>query len=445
MTNSKVESNNEQTASAVFLAGSRRLTLLGTGLIGATLGLFGLWAALAPLDEGVVSPGVVQLQSKRKPIQHPATGVIDVVYVKEGDFVKAGTPLVQLDDTQVDAAYLAARSQFLALMAAESRLRAEGSGALMISFDPILELEENRGASSELMAHEKSMFVARKAALAADVSVLQQSVLGSRDQQRALAAQLEGLKNQGTILAEQLKASRRLAEEGFISRTKLLDEERVTVDMSARHNELLGNLDRARTSTVELQLRIAQRQRDFAREVSTSAVEVRRDIAVAAEKLAAAKAELKRTKIVSPVDGMVVGLAIQAHGAVVPEGVKIMDIVPLHDRLLIEAHVSPDVIDRVHVGLPADVRFSSFSDLPWLAIEGRVLSISADRIEAGADRPPYFLALVEIAPAGLQKLGRHRIQPGMAADVIIKTGERTLLAYLIKPLSRRVAGAMTER
>ena len=424
---------------------TRRLVWIGAFVIIGARGSFALWAALAPLDEGVVAPGVVQTEARRKPIQHPVTAVIQKVFVKEGELVRAGSALVQLDNAQVSANYLAARSQFLALKARQSRLGAEGEGLKEVRFDASLTTDDHRAAAAEYMEREKNLFSTRKALLAADISVLEQSILSAREQGKALSAQLDGRRAQQGMVAEQVKSSRDLTQAGFISRNKMLDEERVASEIGAQVSELSANVARSGTQQTELRLRIAQRQREFAKDVDESAAEVRKELGNISERLAAARTELGRSTIVSPADGMVVGLAIQAAGAVVPEGVKIMDIVPMNEKLVIEAHIPPDVIDRIRPGLSADVRFPGFPEMPFLAIDGRVLSVSADRIEETPNRPPYFLARVEITADGLRKLGQRRLQPGMSADVVIKTGARTLAAYMLKPLMRRLSAAMTEQ
>lgn len=423
---------------------TKRLTAIGAFVIVGALGSFGLWAGLAPLDEGVVASGVVQTESRRKPIQHPTTAVIEKVFVKEGELVRAGSTLVQLDNAQVAANYLSAQALFLALKARQSRLGAESDGMSEVRFDPALASEDNRAVAMEYIERERKLFSTRKALLAADIMVLKQSILSAREQENALAAQLDGRRAQQSMIAEQIKSSRDLTRAGFISRTKLLDEERVAAEVGAQVSELSANVARSRTQMTELSLRIAQRQREFAKEVDDDAAQVRKELGSVAERLAATRTELGRTRIVAPTDGMVVGLAIQAAGAVVPEGMKIMDIVPVNEQLVIEAQVSPDVIDRIQPGLHADVRLPGFPEMPFLAIDGRVLSVSADRIEETAGRPPHFLARVEITPEGIKKLGGRRLQPGMAAEVVIKTGARTLVAYLLKPLVRRLSAAMTE-
>lgn len=423
---------------------NRRLIRLGCGVILAAFGVFGVWAAVAPLDEGVLAPAVVQTEAKRKPIQHPVTAVIAKVFVKEGEKVRAGAPLVQLDDAQVSASFLAAQSQYLALKATESRLGTESVRAREITFAPELLQPDIASAAREYIERENKLFATRRAALAADISVLEQSVRSAREQERAYEAQLKGRKGQAELIEQQLKSTRELAAAGFVSRNKLLDDERVAVDVTSQVAELAANVDRSRASIVELTLRIAQRQREFERDVDSSAADVRKELGSARERLTGAAAELRRSRIVSPTDGTVVGLAIQSPGAVVPEGTRIMDIVPEHEGLVLEAQVPTEVVDRIHAGLPADVRFTAFPDLPFLAVEGRVLSVSADRIEGVGDRPAHFLARVDLTRKGLQELGARKLQPGMAAEVLIKTGERSLLAYLLKPLLRRTAGAMTE-
>lgn len=427
-------------------ARTRRIIVTGVAVLGSFVALLVAWSLLAPLDEGVVAPGVVQLETKRKPIQYPSTAVIERVLVREGQAVRAGQLLAQLDDAQARASQQATLAQVLALQATEARLAAEAAGATSVSFDASLTQGEHAATAAGFVQRERRLFEARRQALAADLSVLRQSIVASQEQERALRAQLEGRRTQQGMVGEQIASNRKLAGDGFISRNRLLDDERLLAELNAQVSELQANVERARSNVAELELRVSQRQRDYAREVDTQAADVRRELAVARERLSAADAELRRTRVLSPVDGTVVGLALQSRGAVVPEGGKLMDIVPERENLVIEAHVPPEVIDRVHAGLKADVRFIGFSDLPFLAIEGEVISISGDRLEEpGGNRPPFYLARIQVTPQGLKHLGPRPIQPGMPVEVVVRTGQRTVLAYLAKPLLRRVSAAMTER
>jgi protease secretion system membrane fusion protein len=168
-----------------------------------------------------------------------------------------------------------------------------------------------------------------------------------------------------------------------------------------------------------------------------------------AEKLKALQEELTRTQVRSPVSGQVVGLQFQTVGSVVQPGQKILDVVPLNEGLLLEAKIVPYLIDKVHAGQVADVRFSSFANSPLLAVEGRIESISSDLLteaNMNPDQPgaSYYLARIVITPEGLKKLGHHVLQPGMPVQIVIKTGERSLLTYLLHPLIKRLAAALKE-
>jgi protease secretion system membrane fusion protein len=195
-----------------------------------------------------------------------------------------------------------------------------------------------------------------------------------------------------------------------------------------------------------MRLRIAQRKSEYIREVSSQLADVRREVQANQERLVAITAELGRTQIRSPVDGQVVALALSNVGGVVTPGQKLMDIVPRDESLLLDAQVPPMVIDRVKVGDMAEVRFSSFANAPTLVVHGKVVSLSRDAVSdqiAGVAHT-YFLARVEITPEGMKALGDRVLKPGMQAETLIKTGERSLLNYLLHPFTKRVAAAMTE-
>jgi protease secretion system membrane fusion protein len=314
--------------------------VLRVGMI-ALVGGFGgflLWAALAPLDEGVPAPAIVAVDTQRKMVQHQTGGMISKVLVREAQDVKAGQVLIELDDAYVRARYEA--------------LEEEGRGAL---------------------------------------------------------AQLEGKRAQHKLILEQLAGTRELAKDGYLPRNKLLEEERVAAELGS--------------SVLALEASCGKLKRN----------------------ISAARTELDRSLIRAPVSGKVVGLMMQTVGGVVPPGGRIMDIVPAGELLVLEAQVPPHLVDRMRVGMPVDIRFSGFSDMPNLFVDGRLSSISADRLTDPASRAPYFLARVEVTPAGLEKMGTRLIQPGMAANVILKTGRRTMLNYLMAPLVRRVAMSFNER
>jgi protease secretion system membrane fusion protein len=280
--------------------------------------------------------------------------------------------------------------------------------------------------------------------LQGEQSILEQTQRASQEAMRGLTAQLEGKQSQLKIVREQLVGTRELAKEGYLPRNRLFDEERLAAELTAAVGELTANIARTRQSLVEIEFRIAQLKREFLKEVETQLAETRREADVAAERWRTTREELARTEIRSPAEGHVVGLAAHTVGGVIAPGARIMDVIPRGVALTLEARVEPHLIDRIRADLPADVRFSVFPDDPTLVAEGRVLSVSADLVYEQPNTPPYYLARVAVTPEGMKALAGRQLQPGMPAEVIIKTGERTLLQYLLAPLIRRVSTSFRE-
>jgi len=346
---------------------------------------FLVWAAFAPLDEGVPSQGVVSIATRSKVVQHLRGGTVESVHVKEGQFVDKGDVLISLESSEVNARYEDVRQRYLGLRAAESRLIAEQNGAREISFHEDLLHDPDQVLVDLQVQNQTKLFVSR---------------------QRFLS-----------ILKEQLASIRGLVKDGYAP----LDQQR------------------------ELEKKIAEMQVDTASEMARVRLEVEAD----AEKLKALSEELSNTEIRSPVAGQVVGLEVQTVGAVITPGEKIMEIVPLDENLIVEVKIMPHLIDKVHAGLLADVRFSSFSHSPQLVVEGRIESVSNDlltepRMNPAQPGSSYYLARILITPDGLKKLGDRQLQPGMPVESIIKTGERSFLTYLLHPLIKRVSASMKE-
>jgi protease secretion system membrane fusion protein len=252
---------------------------------------------------------------------------------------------------------------------------------------------------------------------------------------------------QRRLITEQLGNIKGLVADGYAPRNQQLDLERQQAEVTTALTDLQGSQARARQAVAELRQRAQVRQQEYRRESEAQLAEVTREVQSDQSRYAAIKEELARTEIRSPAAGQVVGIAYQTVGGIIPPGQRLMDVVPDKDSLLLEAHVPPHLIDAVRPDLPADVRFSAFAHSPQLVVQGRVKSVSGDLLTEQTAMGPvsYFLARVEITPEGMSKLGRHQMQPGMPAEVIIRTGERTVLTYLLHPLTRRVAASMKEQ
>ena len=424
---------------------TRSTIRLGFWVLLVGFGLFLIWAAWAPLDEGVVAPSTVSIEARKNTIQHMQGGVIREVLVNEGQMVKRGDVLAELDDGATRAGYEAIRQNYLSQRASESRLLAEVTDAPKITFHPDLLVKDDPVAAQH-MAAQQQLFASRRAAQAAELGAANQSIAGLEKQIAGMGRMLESRHAQAALQLRQASNVRQLADEGFAPRNQALQLEQGSAELRTNMADLETSIQRTQSAIAETRLRIAQRRQEYLKEVSAQLADVRREVQANQERLVAITGELGRTQIKAPVDGQVVGLTMSSLGGVVSPGQRLMDIVPVGQALVLDAKVPPAVIDRIKQGDATEVRFSSFANTPTLVVEGKVMSLSHDVI---SEQVPggvisFYLARVEITPAGMKALGPRALQPGMQAEVLIKTGERTLLAYLLHPLTKRIAAAMIE-
>lgn len=425
---------------------TRKPIRLGFWVLIVGFGAFLLWAALAPLDEGVAAPATVSIETRRKTIQHLNGGVVRQVLAREGQLVKAGDVLVELDEAVTRANFESIRQNYMAQRAAESRLLAEQFEKPAIEFHPDLIAAANDPLVKQHMATQTQLFNARRSALAAEMSGVRELIKGYEAQIAGLSGMLASRRAQAGYQAEQLKSVAELSREGYAPRNQALQLEQGQAELRSTIADLEANMLRAGQSIAELRMRMTQRRQEYHKEEGAQLADVRREVQAGQDKLKAITDELGRTQIKSPVDGQVVGLQISSVGGVVTPGQKLMDVVPKGEALLVDAKIPTHVIDRVSAGDEAEVRFSGFANSPQLVLDGKVLTLGGDAVTEtqGVQTITYYLARVEVTPAGLKKLGDRVMQPGMPAEVLVKTGERSLLTYLLHPLTKRVAAAMKE-
>ncbi|MBI2769664.1 MAG: HlyD family type I secretion periplasmic adaptor subunit [Burkholderiales bacterium] len=417
---------------------------IGLWALAIGFGGFLLWAAFAPLDEGVPSSGVVALDTKRKPVQHQSGGIVKDVLVGEGSRVKEGQVLIRLDPAVAQANYEATRQRYLGLRATQSRLTAEQAGATAISFHPDLQSAAQDPMIRQQMLTQDQLFQSRRSSLRADLQGIEEGVKGQEALVEAYKSMGGNRRNQLALVTEELNNTRSLVKDGYAPRNRQLELERMVAELNSSNAELLGNVTRAQRAIGELRQRAIQRQQDYRKEIEGQLAEVARDVQSEEGKYLALKADLERIEIKSPAAGQVVGLAFQAAGGVIQPGQKLMDIIPENEPLVLETRVPPHMIDRVHAGLPVDVRFTAFAHSPQLVVHGKVSSVSGDLLSDPQTGAPYFLARAVVTPDGLKQLGGRQLQPGMPVEVVFTTGQRTMLTYLLNPLTKRVAAAMKE-
>jgi len=419
---------------------------IGMWALALGFGGFLLWASFAPLDEGVAASGTVAIDTHRKSVQHLTGGIVKEVLVREGDVVKEGQVVMKPDQAVARANFEAERQRYLSLRATQSRLIAEQTCAKTIQWHPDLVAAKDDPIIRAQMSTQEQLMNARRGGLAADLQSLNENIQGQEGLIVSYQGMVENRKNQLALVDEELKNTRGLVSDGYAPRNRQLELERMTADSKASLAELQGNIVRARQAISEMRQRAISLRQQYSKETEGLMADVSRDVQGESEKVFALKNDLARTEIRSPAEGQVVALAMQTPGGVVQAGQKLMDIVPKDEPLLLEAKVPPHVIDRVHAGLPVDIRFSSFAHSPTLVVDGKVLSVSGDLITEpqGNSAVSYYLARVAVTPEGVKQLGHRTMQPGMPVEVIFRTGERTLFKYLIGPLTKRMAASMKE-
>lgn len=418
---------------------------IGYRVLGFGLGIFLLWAAFAPLDEGVPAHGTVMLDTKRKAVQHQYGGIVSEVLVREGQMVQEGETLIRLDTANMKAQHASIKQNYMALRAFEGRLLTEQLGKSSIDFHPDLLAASDETFVKQHMDNQSSLLLARQRSLEAELKAIEESIQGQQSILQGLREVLPHRREQLRLLREELKGIQDLVAEGYAPRNRQSELERQQAEISANLADLQGNIARTSNAIAELRLRSIQRRQEYQKEVDGQLADVRRQVEADAEKLRAATADLGRTEIKAPTTGQVVGLAVQTVGGVVQPYSTLMDIVPENEALLVEVHVPPHLIDRINVNDLVDVRFNNFSHTPQLVVEGKLVSLSHDLLsDPRGQIPPYYLARAAVTPAGMEVLGKRVMQPGMPAEVVIKTGHRSMLTYLLHPLIKRVASSLTE-
>jgi protease secretion system membrane fusion protein len=413
-------------------------------LLIAGFGGFMVWAATAPLDAGVPSPGTVVVSGNRKAVQPLVGGKIAELAVKDGDVVKAGQVLVRLDGTQARSQFDMARGQWFTTAAVEARLIAERTSRAQIEFPDRLRQEGSDPRAANAMALQGELFATRRRSLENDLNVLRESIRGLEAQLQGIDESSRARREQARLLNEEIERQRDLVKDGFLARNRLSEQERALAAVMGAIAEDAGNLGRTRQQIAELRARMLAREQEYRKEIESQLTDVQRDSSALSSRLQALEFELVNTEIRSPSEGIVVGLAVHTIGGVVPAGSPMMEIVPVDEPLKIDAQIAPHLIDKVRPGLDVDILFPAFQQATTPHVPGRVAQVSADVLVDPKQGIQYFKASVEVTPEGMKQLRHHQIRAGMPAEVFVRTGERTMLNYLLKPLADRLNRALTE-
>ncbi|GAB4255509.1 MAG: HlyD family type I secretion periplasmic adaptor subunit [Methylomicrobium sp.] len=416
---------------------------IGFAIILITFGIFGVWGYFAPIDSSALAPGVVTVKSYKKTVQHLDGGIVAKILARDGALVEEGQDLIILDDTQTKAQLEIVKGQYITLLALVARLQSERDNASNVIYpDKLADHSDPRVI--EAKQTESHVFEARKNTYEGEISVLRKRVNQIASKIKGLEGQVSSKKQLIASYSEEIKDLRELLAEGFADRQRLRDLERNHALVSGEIAELISTIASSQMQIGETELQILQIQKQFQEEVARQLSEAMAQLYDISERLTATQDKLNRTVIKAPASGMVLGMSVHTEGGVITPGKPILDIVPQNSDLIIEAQVSPLDIDRVSVGLTAEVRFSAFKQALTPVMHGEVIQLSADRFIDERTGAPYYLARVELTPESFEKLGDLQLLPGMPAEVLINTGERTLFEYLAQPITNAFARAFIE-
>ncbi len=406
-----------------------------------------LWAASTRLDAAAVGLGTVAVESNRKSIQHLEGGIIKEIHVREGDVVSAGQLLVTLDDTSAAATVELLQSQLDATLALQARLRAERDGSGNIEFPQFLLDRSDDPKVRGLLDMQMDVFESRRDYMADQVELLRRTREGERRKIEGYRKQIAANQSELNLLTDELAEMESAVRDGVVARTKYLAMKRKAASISAELAQNEAQLDETRKALAEVESQLKLPAAQKRSEVSTQLQAVEDRLSTNTERLMSERDILARTRIRAPQGGTIVDVQVHTAGGVIQPGQRLMDLVPEDDRLVIETRVDPKDMASVYKGMPARVMVSAFNPRTTPALEGKVVSVSADRIVDPATGISYFEARIvpDAMPVdGDAAFDLSRLMPGMQAQVFLLKEKRTVLDYIFEPLYRNVVGAGRE-
>ncbi|OLU29459.1 hemolysin D [Pseudomonas sp. PA15(2017)] len=421
----------------------RRYSRMGSWLLALGFGGFLLWAGLAPLDKGVAVSGNVVVAGNRQAVQHPSGGVVQRLLVRDGDQVEAGQVLLRMDATQIGAQREALFVQHVGALISTARLEAERDGLTDFA------LPAGVGAMTDprveaTVALQRQLLASRRAALRLELEGLQESIAGSQAVLEGLQAARAHKDEQRSSMQTQLQGLRELARDGYVARNRLLENERLYAQLNGDISQDLGTIGRTQRQILELRLRAAQRGEEYQQDVRQQLADARLRVEELGSRLSAADFELAHTEVRAPAGGTVVGLDVFTEGGVIAPGQVLMEIVPQDAPLLVDARAPVELVDKLQPGLDVELLFVAFNQSRTPRVNGKVTLVSADRLLDEKTDQPYYRLRVQVDDDGLRQLQGQTIRPGMPVQAFVRTGERSLLNYLFKPLTDRTHMALVE-
>ena len=428
-----------------FRPSARGPILFGFFALVLLVGGFGLWSTTTKIAGAVVSPGRVEVEQNRQVVQHPDGGVVETIFVKNGDLVAAGDPLIQLDGTLLQSELTIVEGQFFEILARRGRLEAERDDAGHLTFPAELtEAATGRPKIAALMAGQEKLFAARQETIANEINQLGKRRAQILNQIEGIGAQRRSTADQLALIGQELEDLKSLLDRGLTQAGRVLALQRE----KARLDGVAGELDAARAEAegkvTEIDIEILNRGSTKREEANTQLRDLGYRELELAERRRSLTEQIDRLDIRAPVSGVVHALQVTTPRSVIRAAEPVLYIIPQDRPFVIAAQVSPIHVDEVAIGQDVALRFAAFDSRTTPELFGQVRQISADALTDEASRTAYYRAEIVLDEGEMTKLGGRAIIPGMPVEVFIRTGERTPLAYLLKPLSEYFNRAFRE-
>jgi HlyD family secretion protein len=419
-------------------------------IIGLTIALvlaggLGGWASTAEISGALIAPGSIVVESNVKKVQHPTGGVVGEVRARDGDLVKAGDILVRLDDTVTKASLAIVTKNLDGLWARAARLQAEQQGLDKIVFPKTLLDRVDDPDVKTIIASESKLFEVRVNGRVGQKAQLRERITQLNEEIAGLAAQEKAKDQEIALVEKELSGVRDLYDKHLVQISRLTTLERDAARLNGERAQYIASRAQAKGKITETELQIIQVDKDMVSDVSKDLRETNDKIGEFVERKVTAEDQLRRVDIRAPQDGMVLQSTVHTVGGVITAGADIMIIVPQTDDLQVEAKVNPQDIDKLQIGQKTLLRLSAFNQRTTPELNGVVTRVSPDVTTEQRTGQSYYTIRVSMPPEEIARLGEVKLIPGMPVEAFVQTGDRTMLSYLVKPLSDQLKRAFRER
>jgi HlyD family secretion protein len=419
--------------------------IVGLTVVVLLAGGLGGWASTAEISGALIAPGSIVVESSVKKVQHPTGGVVGEVRAHDGDLVKAGDVVVRLDDTVTKANLAIVTKNLNGMLARAARLQAEQQGLDRIVFPAALLDRADDPDVKDVMASEAKLFEVRTTGRVGQKQQLRERITQLKEEIAGLEAQAKAKDQEIALVDKELVGVRTLYDQHLVQLTRLTTLERDSARLVGERAQYGASMAQAKGKITETELQIIQVDKDMVSDVSKDLREANDKIGEYVERKVTAEDQLRRVDIRAPQDGMVEQSTVHTIGGVITAGDAIMMIVPQADDLEVEAKVNPQDIDKLQIGEKTLLRLSAFNQRTTPELNGVVIRVSPDVTTDQRTGQSYYTIRVSMPPDQVARLGEVKLIPGMPVEAFVQTGDRTMLAYLVKPLKDQLMRAFRER